>query len=239
MKITTVAQTIITNLPDELHGTEFAERSDLADLDTSDLDLLGEMAGRSCYKSWTLPNPATAENEGYLGNILDHKHYSVLEHGSVTFYVEDVSRALLLELERHRHVSFSVESQRYVNTRKHHPHPVIPPAYQRIPELKAIGENLDKHYQVCLDHYDVAYNAGRDAGLSIKESREAARSFLLESTPVDLFVTGNLRAWRDVLGKRWSEQADAEIMEFAGEALRELKVVAPNSFQDISDEPYQ
>lgn len=236
MKITPVAGTQIYALPDGISDTEFGERVNIQDEEVSDLDILGEMTGRSCYKSWALPNPNTAENKGYIGNILDHGHYSVLEHGTVVFYVEGVSRALMLELERHRHISFSVESQRYVNTRKHHPHPVIPPAY-RVKELEFLGEMLDEHYQASLDKYDIAYNAGRDAGLSIKEAREAARSFLPESTPVDLFVSGNLRAWRDVLGKRWSEQADAEIREFAGSVLSNLRELAPNSFQDLSEEP--
>src|SRR5690606_37340716 len=100
-----------------------------------------------------------------------------------------------------------------------------------------LGEMLDEHYQVSLDKYDIAYNAGRDAGLRIKEAREAARAFLPESTPVDFFVSGNLRAWRDVLGKRWSIHADAEIMEFAGNVLGHLRELAPKSFRDLSDEP--
>ncbi|MFQ9889275.1 MAG: FAD-dependent thymidylate synthase [Streptococcus sp.] len=40
-------------------------------------------------------------------------HYSVLEHISFTFYVGDVSRALLAQISRHRHISLSVRSQRY------------------------------------------------------------------------------------------------------------------------------
>ena len=209
-------------------------REDWGSNETTDLDLLAEMTGRGCYKSWTMPNPATATNEGYVGNILDHGHYSVLEHGAVTFYVEGVSRALLLELERHRFTSYSVESQRYVNTRKHHPEAVVPPAFRPYDELKHL---LQVHYDNSLDLYDQAYNFLRDKGLGIKESREASRSLLLESTPVDLFVTANVRAWRDVMGKRWSTHADAEIQEFAGKVLEQLKQLAPNSVLDISDEP--
>ena len=236
MKVTVVAQTHITEIPASLRDTEFSEREDWSDLSTSDIDLLAELTGRGCYKSWSLPNPATANNEGYIGNILDHKHYSVLEHGSVTFYVEHVSRALLLELERHRHVSFSVESQRYVNTRKWHPEAVVPPAFEEHPNLALM---LQAHYETSLDRYDGAYNYLRDTGLSVKESREAARAFLLESTPVDLFFTGNVRALRDVLGKRWSTHADAEIREFAGLILERLREVAPNSVQDLSETPYE
>lgn len=236
MKTTVVAHTQITKLPESLTG-EFFDREDWADDGTTtDIDLLAELTGRGCYKSWKMPNPATATNEGYLDNILTQKHYSVLEHGSVTFYVEGVSRALLLELERHRHVSFSVESQRFVNTRVHHPHPVVPPAFNE--SGTNLAEALDQHYQQSLELYDYAYNLLRDEGKSIKEAREAARAFLLESTPVDLFFTGNVRALRDVLGKRWHTHADAEIREFAGQILGHLNEVAPNSVQDLSAEPY-
>lgn len=237
MKTTVVAVTQIVNVPDSLkEAGPFFEREDWSNDTTTDIDLLAELTGRGCYKSWKMPNPATATNEGYLDNILEQGHYSVLEHGQITFYVEDVSRALLLELERHRHVSFSVESQRFVNTRTHHPHPVTPPAYQEA-TLAHQALKLDALYQTCLDLYDDAYNDGRDAGLSVKESREAARAFLLESTPVDLFFTGNVRALRDVLAKRWSTHADAEIREFAGRILYHLNEVAPNSVQDLSEEP--
>src|SRR3954469_20972457 len=76
---------------------------------------LAEAAGRACYQSWAKPNPATATNAGYLANILQQQHESVVEHASVSFYVTGVSRSLLAELSRHRHISLSVVSQRYVD----------------------------------------------------------------------------------------------------------------------------
>lgn len=240
MKITPIAHTWITNFPTEALGSEFFERAeqDLGRSDNADLDTLAEIAGRSCYKSWNLPNPETATNEGYTANVLDHNHFSVFEHGHVTFWVEGVSRALLLELERHRHISFSVESQRFVNTRKAHSEPVYPPLWDELGDAGVVlKERLRKHYEGSLDEYDNAYNAARDAGKPIKVAREAARSFLPESTPVDFVVTGNLRAWSDVLGKRHSTHADAEIQLFSSKVLGHLKVLAPNSFQNISDTP--
>lgn len=242
MKITPIAHTWITAFPDEVENTEFGIRAsrDLSEADegTAELDILAEMTGRGCYKSWKLPNPDTADNEGYTSNVLDHMHFSVFEHGTVTFWVEGVSRALLLELERHRHISFSVESQRYVNTRKVHAEPVYPPLWDDLGDTGVVlKERLRKHYEKALDEYDDAYNGARDAGLPVKVAREAARAFLLESTPVDFFVTGNLRAWMDVLGKRHSTHADAEIQQFASKILGHLRVLAPNSFQNISDTP--
>src|SRR5437660_4736493 len=80
-------------------------------------EALAEFAGRACYQSWRKPNPATATNAGYIRHILEVGHLSVLEHGSVTFYLTGMSRSLTHELIRHRHFSYSQLSQRYVPER--------------------------------------------------------------------------------------------------------------------------
>jgi len=199
----------------------------------TDADALGEAAGRICYKSFGRKNPATASNAGYLGNILAQGHYSVLEHSSVTFLVRDVSRALLTELTRHRHLSFSVVSQRYVpyeNTS-----PVVPPAVAAVPGM---AEHLGREYERALKAYADYVETLTANGLPRKQAREAARAILPNAAPVDMVVTGNLRAWRDVLGKRHHVAADAELQAFALAVLEHLRDVAPNSVQDIPTSPY-
>ncbi|MGW3072760.1 FAD-dependent thymidylate synthase [Kitasatospora sp. NPDC001132] len=199
---------------------------------TGDLDALGEAAGRICYKSFNRPNPATASNAGYMANILAQGHFSVLEHASVSFLVRGASRALLTELTRHRHLSFSVVSQRYVDYAN--TEPVIPP--------NVAGTQLEAafraDYAESLKIYGAAVRLLLLRGHTRKEAREAARALLPNAAPVEMVVTGNLRAWRDVLGKRHHVAADAEIREFAGLVLERLRAVAPNSTQDIPTEPY-
>lgn len=75
---------------------------------------LAEFAGRACFQSWHKPNPATATNASYLRHILEVGHLSVLEHGTATFYLTGVSRSFTHELVRHRHLSYSQLSQRFV-----------------------------------------------------------------------------------------------------------------------------
>ncbi|CAA07140.1 gp16 [Lomovskayavirus C31] len=198
----------------------------------TDADALGEAAGRICYKSFERKNPATASNPGYLGNILAQGHFSVLEHASVTFLVRDVSRALLTELSRHRHLSFSVVSQRYVDHAD--TEPVVPPAIRGTELEKPFRED----YAEALQAYDAGVKLLRARGYGRKQAREAARALLPNAAPVDMVVTGNLRAWRDVLGKRWHVAADAEIREFAGRVLDHLHAVAPNSVQDMPTSPF-
>ncbi|MFI6861324.1 FAD-dependent thymidylate synthase [Streptomyces sp. NPDC050421] len=198
---------------------------------TGDADALAEAAGRICYKSFKRPNPKTARNVDYLRNILAQGHYSVLEHASVTFLVRGVSRALLAELSRHRHLSFSVVSQRYVDYAD--TEPVIPPAANETAEAII----RDAYAMALADYANLAHRLEAQ-GLKRKQAREAARSVLPNAAPVDMVVTGNLRAWRDVLGKRHHVAADAEIREFAALVLEELRSVAPGSVQDIPTAPY-
>ena len=87
--------------------TEFFPPEDVAwSTDTDGGQALAEFAGRACYQSWKKPNPATATNAGYLRHILEVGHLSVLEHGSVSFYLTGISRSLTHELIRHRHFSY-------------------------------------------------------------------------------------------------------------------------------------
>jgi thymidylate synthase (FAD) len=53
-----------------------------------------------------------------------------------------------------------------------------------------------------------------------------------------IVMTGNLRAYRDILKKRHHVAADREIQALASEILRQLREIAPNSFMDIPEEPY-
>ncbi|MFG3405613.1 FAD-dependent thymidylate synthase [Streptomyces sp. NPDC048142] len=206
---------------------------------TEDADALAETAGRLCYKSFDRPNPSTARNSDYLANIIAQGHYSVLEHASATFLVRDVSRALLTELTRHRHLSFSVVSQRYVSYEN--TTPVIPPAVTGV-ESDTMATNMrmsvEGAYTFAVKQYEDLVRKLMSQGLKRKQAREAARCVLPNAAPVDMIVSGNMRAWRDVLGKRWHVAADAEIREYAGKTLEILRRVAPNSFQDVPSEPY-
>ncbi|MCG5459609.1 FAD-dependent thymidylate synthase [Micromonospora sp. PSH03] len=213
-------------------GTRFFNEA-FIEFDVTDTDHLGEFAGRSCYKAFGRERAETATTAGYLNNILTQGHYSVLEHASVSFHVSEGSRSMLLELERHRHISLSVESQRYVDQTKSHPLPVVPADFGA-----ALWAELDRHYADSMDRYEAAVERLLAQGKTLKEARGAARAFLPESTPVDFVVTANLRAWRDVLGKRHHVAAENEIREFAAQVLSHLRVIAPLSVQDISEVPY-
>lgn len=190
-----------------------------------------EFAGRLCYESWNMPNPETATREGYIANLLKQDHGSVFEHASATLYVEGVSRNLSHELIRHRHLSFSELSQRYVDMSE--ARVITPPAIDEFvrqrPHAEVSQELTDDEREGYIDIVDSLVKFGKTR----KQAREAARYALPAGTETKFVVTGNLRAWRDVLKKRDSEHADAEMQLFAKEVKKVLKEHFPNSFKDL------
>lgn len=195
----------------------------------TDADELVEEAGRLCYESWNRPNPKTATNEGYVANILDKQHFSVMEHASATFYIDGVTRNWSHEKIRHRHFSYSEVSQRYCDVGSF--------AFIEHPGLVGID-------QATREDLLAAIAAGRKAYKSLmkdltgkgkerKLARQAARHALLSGTETKMLVTGNMRAWRDMLWKRLAEGADEEFRQLARLVLVELKKIAPSTFQDF------
>jgi thymidylate synthase (FAD) len=219
--------------------TQFAAPDDVDwDTDADGGQALAEFAGRACYESWHKPNPATATNAGYLRHILEVGHLSVLEHGTVTFYLRGVSRSLTHELIRHRHFSYSQLSQRYA-----------PSGAADMVEPEVIAADPDLHarfvaataaslaaYRDLLAGLDERFAADADgtpATLRRKQARQAARSVLPNATETRIVVTGNYRAWRHFVAMRASEHADVEIRALAVACLRELQRIAPNVFADF------
>lgn len=229
MKVIKVAETTITPGGDICQS---GYRFSADDWEVTDADNLFEAAGRGCYQSYRRPNPKTAKNKDYLAHILEIGHESILEHASVTLYVEDVSRALLLELERHRHISFSVVSQRYVDSAS----TVIYPFVDH-PLLRELGEPEQAAIRNRVTEGRILYENIVDEltlrGHSRKVARGAARNVLEEGTTTKFFVSGNVRAWRGIIQQRYSAAADAEIREFAGKVLEILKDYCPNAVQDL------
>jgi thymidylate synthase (FAD) len=196
---------------------------------------LAEFAGRACYQSWSKPNPATATNAGYLRHILEVGHLSVLEHGSVSFYLTGVSRSLTHELIRHRHFSYSQLSQRYVPERD--AAMVEPEVIAADPELHekfaAASAAAVKAYEELLEGLEKRFADVPNGTLRRKQARQAARAMLPNATETRIVVTGNFRAWRHFIAMRATEHADVEIRALAIECLRQLQAEVPNVFSDF------
>jgi thymidylate synthase (FAD) len=70
-----------------------------------------EEAGRTCYQS----NDRITEDShvGFIKGLINAGHTSVLEHASITFKANGISRSLMSQITRHRIASYSIQSQRY------------------------------------------------------------------------------------------------------------------------------
>ena len=193
---------------------------------STDAETLTVYAGRSCYESWSRPNEKTREDKDYLRRTLfEQGHFSILEHASATFYLTGVSRALLAEITRHRHLSFSVMSQRFVD--ESDANIVIPPAARGSEKLTWEFENAAAGAR---HSYRELVEALLDSGLARKQAREAARAVLPNMTETKIVVTGNMRAWHEVIERRTAPDADAEFQQVAGMIREQLQQIAPEVF---------
>ncbi|MFB9432691.1 FAD-dependent thymidylate synthase [Streptoalloteichus tenebrarius] len=216
--------------------TEFFPPADVPwSTDADGGQALAEFAGRACYQSWRKPNPATATNAGYIRHIIEVGHLSVLEHGSVSFYISGVSRSLTHELIRHRHFSYSQLSQRYVPEKD--AAMVEPDVIASDPELHAkflaATQAAQDAYNELLVDLEKKFADVPNGTLRRKQARQAARAVLPNATETRIVVTGNYRAWRHFVAMRATEAADVEIRALAIECLRQLQKAAPNVFADF------
>ncbi|QBJ98172.1 FAD-dependent thymidylate synthase [Rhodococcus sp. ABRD24] len=216
--------------------TEFVPPVDVPwETDADGGEALAEFAGRACYQSWSKPNPRTATNAGYLRHLLEVGHLSVLEHGSVSFYISGISRSCTHELIRHRHFSYSQLSQRFV--RENEANVVIPPAIAGDARLEALFEQATEAsreaYSKLLAALEDKLTDVPNGPVRGKQARQAARSVLPNATETRVVVTGNYRAWRHFVAMRATEHADVEIRRVAVECLRQLQHAAPNVFGDF------
>lgn len=226
-KVTRIAETDLSRL---LDGTPaISELMDLTDMPGSPAEWLIEFAGRTCYESYGRPREATGDTHKYIQRTVhEQHHFSIIEHASVSYFIEGVSRSLLAELSRHRHLSFSVRSQRFVDEAE--AKIVLPPAFRDIKGKETLKHVLINSATGNSNAYEgiVRYLSGE--GVPRKQAREAARAVLPNMVEVKMVVTGNLRAWMEMIGKRDADGADAEIRELARTIHDDLNEYASSVF---------
>jgi thymidylate synthase (FAD) len=201
-------------------------------------DQLSAMAARGDYLSESLVGKSF--EEAMKGTDKDHQeflnekayrgHFGVFEHKSPAFFVEGLSRVAMAQLTRHRHLSFDVQSQRYVNFQEKSP--VIPPEFETdeyISHPTTAGgyngwdEALKAHWKASLNFYQAALNDG--------QAKEDARFFLPQATPVNLTMSGNNRALMHMIDLRNNQKAQWEAQQFAQKVSDELFEYAPKTFK--------
>lgn len=201
----------------------------------TDAEAIVEFAGRACYETFDRPNPRTAANSSYLHHVIDVGHDALLEHATATIYVRGLSRAAGNELVRHRNLSFTQLSKRFVHEGQ--AEVVVPPLIDGDEELKQMFLRAADEARFVFEELLAALEdnlAGEpNSLLRRKKARQAARAILPDATETRFVVTGNHRAWRQFIAARASEHADVEIRTLAVSCLELLRGVAPTLYDDF------
>lgn len=169
--------------------------------------------------------------EGLLNYLIKHKHWSPFEHGHVTFEIE-TSKAIGIQLIRHRSFSFQEFSQRYqdVNRLETMFEPIELRSQcedNRQSSVEVINPNIqmettgpaNEAINAFLGKAHSLYNKLLEAGVA----RETARMVLPLATTTKIHMTGSIRSWIHFLELRDDEHAQKEIQLIAKEIKKQLK----------------
>jgi len=226
--------------------------------DGTDMERLGAFSAKGCYDSFGVDGRSVAENQR---EVLEHKHGSVLEHSSVSVFLEGITRALTLELNRHRPFSISQRSTRY--TQEEDSAIVLEPYYAKIWDMyklhwleltntvlvpKEYGDqpsvqlvkgfvescgNSISEYQKEVELL-MKLNPNGLKGFALRKwSRGKARNILPHALETRGTWTMNMRAWRWFVEVRSNRAAEPEIRRLAEIIFNKLITVAPLYFEDF------
>lgn len=185
-----------------------------------------ERACRTCYLSFHRYDPPKSTSE-LIKKVIRKGHHSVLEHASATFRIKGASRVFTHEMVRHRLMSPSQESQRYVHYGSRKPFEVV------LPESVKDDGFEERYFAIAGECYRI-YQEMVDAGVP----KEDARYILPGCITSEIVVSANFRELRHIFTIRTQERAHWEIRKVCLEMLRIMKKEAPIVFWDfeIDDE---
>lgn len=168
------------------------------------------------------------DHKAFIKRLIDKGHTSVLEHIVYTFHITGITRGLLLELERHRNVSMSIESTRWALKKvlKEGGGVVLPidlegmafsdPADVLTPEQREAFANAYEA-SCCLEDSIIALiNAG--------VPNDKIKPFLQEGLKTNLYLTTNARELRHIITLRSQPDVYPEFRELA----KKLKMATPS-----------
>lgn len=150
---------------------------------------IAELAASVCYDSEPTETYRIAKGCKATG------HTSVLEHISFTFHVTGVSRALLAQLSRHRHISLSVRSQRYCDESiMQYANPF---SGEDADVFDGMMADISNDYRILKEYHGAA--------------NEDARAVLPNACCTELYVTINARSLIEMSHLRLCTRAQREI----------------------------
>lgn len=163
-------------------------------------------ACRTCYSADSpndINNCDNAKDDekalNLVRKVISSGHFSTIEHVQVSFAISGISRACSHQLVRHRHMSFSQKSQRYVREKGQFDY-IVPPTIAKNPELE---KEFDEFMAKISDFYLSLTEKGIPA--------EDARFILPNATATSMVASLNLRELIHLANLRLCTRAQAEI----------------------------
>ena len=162
-------------------------------------------ACRTCYSpdgAIEIFDNITPDNEKKLNlikRVISSGHYSTIEHIQLSFAINNVSRALTHQLVRHRHMSFSQKSQRYVKEKGEFDY--ITPLTIRH------NAKLNEKFESLMTQIANTYQEFIEAGIK----SEDARAILPNAAASSMVASLNLRELIHIANLRLCTRAQLEI----------------------------
>lgn len=177
-------------------------------------------ACRTCYSAdapYNIYNSTDDEEKmlKLIERVISSGHFSTIEHIQVSFAISNVSRACTHQLVRHRHMSFSQKSQRYVKEKGQFDY-IIPPTIEKNPELR---EKFEKF----MSDISNLYTEFTEAGIPAEDAR-----FVLPNAAASSMVASlNLREMIHLANLRLCTRAQYEIRILVKKMCEELLAKEP------------
>jgi len=228
----------LSEFPEELKFGQAAEDYRQSWSQQTRPGLLSMFAGQLCYQSFREDaRTTTDELSAYLQHVISSKppHGALFEHVYVSMLVYGLPRSISHEIVRHRAGwGFSQVSTRY-----------IPPRNLRFCVRREIEQNPHAWEVWCNDASTAADRyttlmATLDESISVdlpktdklKQLRQASRDILPHYVETAMVLTGNMRAWRNLLDHRANPLADTSFSELAFRCFLLLLSKAPHFLAD-------
>ncbi|WP_132060141.1 FAD-dependent thymidylate synthase [Halorussus amylolyticus] len=179
-----------------------------------------------------------------IGHLLSHGHFGPFEHPKAVFAVKGISRSCMAQITRHRHVSFDVQSMRYVSFDDIDPDEVgdgemivMPPS---INDPDWIGRNqkggavdeetVEKRREVFKDSVTESVESYQEL-LDLGVPPEDARFVLPIGTKVNMVMSMNPRMLMHIADMRAAADAQWEIREMTETVLDFAEEWCPLTFK--------
>ena len=139
------------------------------------------------------------DEERFVEKVISSGHYSTIEHIQLSFAIRGISRACSHQLVRHRLMSFSQKSQRYVKEIEQFKY-IIPSEIEKDPKLK---ERFEIYMSQIFEMYEYFISKGVKA--------QDARSVLPNAVETSMVASLNLRELIHLANIRLCSRAQEEI----------------------------